>query len=90
MRKNYYYVLVFTDCGPVYVTSTGKEKTAYWDALEKPLALPRYKAEQIAMGLNLNFYTTVIVLMPYELENQPYLYDKFQIKWEERENIDEY
>jgi hypothetical protein len=37
-KQNYYYVLVMTNNGPVFVTSVNNlDKTAYWDKNEKPL-----------------------------------------------------
>lgn len=82
-KKNYYYVLVFSDFGPVYVTSLGDGKMAFWNRLEKPMELGKYMAESVCMGLNLNFNSCVMVKMPYELDYQPYIYNKYKINWEE-------
>lgn len=83
-KKYYYYVLVFTDGGPVYVTKLGKEKTAYWNGEEKPMQLPMWKAEQICYGLNVNFYSSAVVKSPIELDCQPYLYSDYEITWKEK------
>lgn len=80
-RKNYYYVLVFTDAGPVYVTSLGGHNVCYWDRNERPMALKRYLAEEIAVGLRLNGSCAVMVTMPFDLEYQPYLYGDGQFSW---------
>lgn len=89
-KKTYhYYVLVFTNCGPVYVTKLGEGKTAYWNSAEKPYELGMYRAEEVCMGLNLNFYTSVVVKMPFELENQPYLYSDYEIVWKEKKEEEE-
>ena len=84
-KKYHYYVLVFTDGGPVYVTGLGDGKMAFWDSNEKPYELSESIVEDVCMGLNLNFYTTVMVKMPFELESQPYLYDRFELTWVEKE-----
>ena len=92
MKKNYYYVLVFTITGPVYVTSFGPNRTCTWDRLEKPKAMAKAKAEEVACGLGLNFTSAVQVVMPYELDHQPYNYVYYEfgeIKQKEEENVNE-
>lgn len=88
-KEYHYYVLVFTDGGPVFVTGLGDGKVAYWDKLKKPYELAMWKAEDVCMGLNLNFYTSVLVKMPYELESQPYLYGEYELVWKEKEEKDD-
>ncbi len=80
-KKTYYYVLVFTNGGPVYVTSLGKKHTCYWDKDQRPRILGRYEAEEISMGLRLNGVEAVAVMMPFELENQPYRYSDGSFEW---------
>ena len=82
-KKNYYYVLVFTDNGPVYVTKVNNaNKTAWWNREEKPLAMTKNNAEDLAFGLALNFTHCVVAYMPFEIESQPYRYDAFECKFE--------
>jgi len=81
-KKNYYYVLVFTDKGPVFVTEIGDHHTAYWNREGKPLELGKYQAEDVACGLGLNFKLAYMVVMPYELETQPYRYGAGSFTWE--------
>lgn len=81
-KQNYYYVQVFTDHGPVFVTSVNNAtKTAHWDKTEAPLELGKYMAEDLTLGLNLNFHFAVTVVSKIELETQPYLYSKGQFEW---------
>lgn len=85
-KKFHYYVLVFTNTGPVYVTSLGEGKTAYWNREEKPYELGKYWAESVCMGLNINGYSCVMACMPYELDYQPYLYSKYECTFTEKED----
>ena len=81
-KQNYYYTLVMTDDGPVFVTSVDyKEKLAHWEKTEKPLELGKYTAEDLTLGLNLNFHLAFTVCSKFELESQPYLYSKGDFKW---------
>lgn len=86
-KKYYYYVLVFTDDGPVYVTSLGEHHWCHWNATEKPYELGKYFAEEVAMGLGLNGTNAVEVVMPFEMEHQPYRYEdgSFEWKWNKEE-----
>lgn len=81
-KKNFYYVLVFTENGPVYVTKVNNScRVAHWNKEEKPLSMCKTSAEDLAMGLNLNFSSAVVVWMPYEIEAQPYRYDAFEFEF---------
>ena len=81
-KKNYYYVLVFTNGGPVYVTSINSEhKYAHWDKDKAPLCFDRGRAEDLVFGLNLNFNSAVLVVSPMEIENHPYRYEEFDISF---------
>ena len=85
-KKNYYYVLVFTNSGPVYVTSVDySDKTAMWDKKEKPLEMGEYRAKDLAMGLCANFNLAVAVNSFYELDSQPYLYSIGEFEWKSKE-----
>ena len=56
-KKNYHYVLVFTNDGPVYVTSVNNAgRYSVWDKSKAPLSLPKYYAEDIVFGLNCNYH----------------------------------
>ena len=80
-KKNYYYVLVFTDEGPVYVTSTNNAtQSARWEKDKDPIALSKSYAEDIVLGLNLNYFHAVLVSSKYELY-QPYYYAGFDCKF---------
>ena len=84
-KKNHYYVLVLTDTGAKFVTSTGANQYAKWDGNEKPLDMPQYFAEDVALGLMLNGYMAFCVKNRFEIEHQPYRYNlgHFEWKWNE-------
>ena len=82
-KKNYYYVLVFTDEGPVYVTSVNNaSKYARWNKDEVPKTLPKYYAEDLIFGLNCNGYNAVLVASPITIDWQPYNYAFYNCKIE--------
>ena len=85
-KQNFYYTMVMTDHGPVFVTSVdNREKVAHWDADEKPLELGKYGAEDLTMGLNLNMHLAFTVCSKFELDNQPYYYSKGGFEWKAKE-----
>lgn len=89
-KKNYWYVLVMTDNGPVFVTSVEySSKTAHWNKLEKPLEMDMNRAKDLTFGLNLNFHAAFAVCQPFEIDRQPYKYDRGQFEWKENEKEEE-
>lgn len=81
-EKNYWYVLVLSNEGPVFLTSyISKPKEAFWDKNEKPLELPESVAKSMAFGLMVNFTSAFPVCSPVELHNQQYFYDKGHFEW---------
>ncbi len=88
-KKYHYYVLVFTDYGPVFVTDIPERNYAKWDKLGKPMEFGKERAEDIAMGLCLNGYSAAMVVFPYERENQLYYYEKGQFQWKRSEKKEE-
>ena len=79
-KKNYYYVLVISNNGPVFVTKVNySNKTAEWNCLEKPLEFGKTQAEDLVFGLNCNFHTAFLVTHPFELDTQPYNYKNWKI-----------
>jgi len=88
-KQNWYYVLVLTDNGPIFVTKVNYgNKTAEWDKLGKPLEMSKVKAEDLVFGLTMNFFTAFIVCSKFEVDRQPYRYDDWKIKWEEVDKDD--
>ncbi len=84
-KKNHWYVLVMSDGGPVFVTKANyATKTAEWNKLEKPLELDKSRAEDLILGLNLNFHSAFAVVMPFEIDTQPYRYSDWKIEWVKR------
>lgn len=89
-KKSYYYVLVFTDNGPVYVTAVNNfERVSYWNKEEKPMSMSQSFAEDIAMGLNLNYHSCVVVKSPHEISGHPYNYEDFDCTFTRKENKNE-
>jgi hypothetical protein len=83
-KKNFHYVLVFTDEGPVYVTSVNNAtQYAKWDKNEAPKDFPKYYAEELVLGLNLNYHHAVLVTTKYEVQ-QPYNYRAYECKFERK------
>lgn len=81
-RKNFYYVLVMTDEGPVFVTDILPNKWASYEKTEKPMEFgSKEYANDVALGLTLNFNLAYMVVTPYEIEGQPYLYSDGKLVW---------
>ena len=85
-KQNYYYVLVMTNGGPVFVTSVDRvNKIAKWNADEKPLEMGKYWAEDLTMGLNLNWNLAYTICSKFELDTQPYMYGVGGFEWKNKE-----
>lgn len=81
-QKSFWYVIVMTDYGPVFVTSVDySNKTAHWNKKEKPMEFNKSIAQDLCLGLSINFHTSFAVCVPYELTTQPYVYDRGQFEW---------
>lgn len=87
-KKYHYYVLVFTDEGPKYVTSILPHNYAEWKTEDKPLEMSASWAEDVYTGLCLNFFTAVLIKSRFEITNHPYNYADYNIKFEAKENND--
>ena len=79
--KEHYYVVVFTQEGPKYVTKIGEGKTAYWDMLEPPKEFSKEWARDLTFGLLVNGYNAQTVMSPIELDSQPFYYSMGHFKW---------
>ena len=83
-QKTYYYVLVFTGEGPVYVTSVNNaDRWAQWDKSKKPKLFQRSYAEELVLGLTLNGHNAVMICSKFE-QYQPYNYDEYTCKFIEK------
>ncbi len=87
VEKKHFYILVLTHDGPIYVTSFGEGKTAFWNREEKPYEVSESYGQGVVLGLNWNGSMALLVQSAWEIESQPYLYDKgcFQWKWNDKE-----
>lgn len=81
-KRNYWYVLVLTNYGPVFVTRIPTRTTAEWHKEEKPMELSEKYAKEVAWGLRLNEYLAYAVCNTYELGGQPFRYKEGQFKWQ--------
>lgn len=79
-KKNYWYILVLTNNGPVFVTKCST-RDAEWEKLEKPISFTANVAKDTAWALRLNGYVAYAICNTYEIDNQPYLYNKGEFKW---------
>ena len=83
--KYKYYVMVFTNEGPKYVTSINwSDKMAEWDTSEKPLEMNAATAEDIYRGLCLNFHYAVLIKSLIEITSHPYRYNEFEIQFKKK------
>lgn len=87
-KKNHYYVLVFTNEGPKFVTKVNNvTHYAEYNELEKPKDFDsKAYADEVSLGLSLNFITAYTITVPYEMECQPYKYESGSFKWVWNEN----
>lgn len=89
-KKNHYYVMVITDEGPKFVTKVNhSNKTAEWNTEDEPLEMGKYQAEDLVMGLNLNFIQAYLICHPITIDAHPYRYSAYHIKWEENEEVED-
>ena len=86
-EKKYYYVLVFTNEGPVYVTKVDNStRMCYWDKDDKPYEFGSESyARETALGLSWNGNHSVPVVTTWEKDTQPYNYADYDIKFEKKE-----
>lgn len=84
-KKNHYYVLVFTDNGPVYVTSVNyADKSARWEKTKPPKEFSKSNAEDLVFGLRCNWFNAVVVTLPCDIDSQPYNYAGYDCKFIEK------
>ena len=87
IQGTWYYVLVFTHQGPVYVTSweTYPHRVCEWNKNEVPKEMSKDDATYMAVGLYWNGTLAQVVASPYKLESQPFQYDKGEFVWKAHE-----
>ena len=51
--------------------------------------MDKFRAEDLVLGLNLNFHLAFMVCSKFELDQQPYYYDKYHIEWKKNEEEQE-
>ena len=85
-KKNHYYVLVFAENGPAYVTSVNySDRSARWDKDKAPKEFGKSDAENLVFGLCCNFFNAVVVMHRVEIECQPYNYKYYNCQFVEKE-----
>lgn len=85
-KKNYWYVLALTSAGPKFVTGTGEGHTCFWKHDQKPMEISKEFARSMCVGLIWNGTPAFPVCTEYEIEGQPFMYDRgeFEWKWNEQ------
>lgn len=90
-KKNHWYIMVLTNEGPKFVTKAEyyPTKICEWDKNGTPLEMTKEAAQEITVGLCLNFHLAYAVCQPFEIDHQPYFYEKGRFRWETDEvNLD--
>lgn len=89
-KRNWYYVLVMTETGPVFVTELDyKTKEAFWEKDKPPLEfISEASAKDIAFGLQQNFHLAYTVNNHKEITSQPYRYDIGDFEWARKESAE--
>lgn len=88
-KKEYWYVLVMTRNGAVFVTETNNwERTAKWEKDKKPMLFTKDDAQYLAMGLTLNGHLSYPIGQTYENDRQPYNYEYGSFYWRKKKNVD--
>ncbi len=85
-QKNYWYVIVLTNYGPVFVTGIPEYHTAKWDKAETPREFTKSYAQDLALGLCVNGYIAYAVCQPFKITHQPYRYDLGEFRFERTDN----
>lgn len=85
-KSNWWYVLVLTNYGAVFVTGIPGHNTAQWEKNKKPREFSKEYAQQMAIGLCANGYLAFAVCQPFELKSQPYRYDLGEFRFERTGN----
>ena len=80
-KTNWWYVLVLTEEGPVFVTGFENRNWCKYNKLKAPLEMSQQKAKEVAYGLTLNFHTAFAVCSCVKREYQPFQYERGQFEW---------
>ena len=79
--KYHHYVLVCTTSGAKFVTKLLPHHECEWIATDAPLEMSPQWAEDVAMGLMLNFHCAFHIKVPFEIDRQPYYYEHGHFEW---------
>ena len=83
-KQNYYYVLVMTNDGPVFVTGIPQRNWANYNKNEKPMQFSsKEMAQEVAFGLSCNMQLAYAVCQSFEIDYQPYRYADGHFEWVE-------
>ena len=90
-KRNYWYVIVFTNQGPKFVTSVdNSQKMCYWTVGEAPYEFgDKEYAKETATCLTINFNYAMAVCTPYEITEHPYRYDAGHFEWKANDEEEE-
>ena len=85
-KKNFWYVLVFTESGPVFVTKVNNaDRTAEWVKTDKPIEFSDSWAKDLSMGLTWNGNLAYAICSPVTVDHQPYMYSNGKFEWVKKE-----
>ncbi len=86
-EKLHYYLLVFTDEGPVFLTKLLAGDRAEFNKLERPLELSKGDAEAIQYGFAWHSIASAVVVQRSEISYQPFDYKRghWEWKWNDKE-----
>ncbi len=79
--KEYWYVIVMTKNGAVFVTGIQEHNMAEWNKTKPPRKFEKDYAKGVAFGLTVNGYLAYAVATSYELTSQPYRYEIGNFYW---------
>lgn len=89
-KKEYWYVLVMTKNGAVFVTETNNwERTAKWEKEKKPMKFTKDDAQYLAMALTMNSHLAYAVSDTWEHKQQPYRYENGSFYWRRKKKKNE-
>ena len=88
-QKEYWYVIVMSNNGAVFVTETNNwERIARWDKDKKPMQFTKSDAQYLSMALTMNGKPAFAVGNSWEITSQPYRYDIGNFYWRKKKNAD--
>lgn len=84
-KKEYWYVLVMTNNGAVFVTETNNwERIAKWEKDKNPMKFTKNDAQYLSMALTMNGHLAYAIGDTWEHKKQPYRYEAGSFYWKKK------